>query len=879
MAVGFGGAVKLTGESEYRKALTSINNTLKQTSADLKLVTVQYENNDKSIFALLQKQDALQKQLDAQAQKVKILKDQYNSLSSQYDNNKSKHDALVKSLESETAKLNEIEKTSGKASDEYKSQAAVVSSLSNEVSKSSKCLEQNENALAKVSVSLTNATTDMRKTENELSKMDQTIAEASESSDDLAKEVKKAGDEAEKAANGGFTIFKGILANLAAEGIKSAVSGLVSLGKATIGLGKDAISSYADYEQLVGGVETLFGAGGQTLEEYAESVGKTANTAVVEYGKLIGAQNLVMENASKAYKTAGMSANEYMETVTSFSASLVSSLGGDTVAAAKAADIAIQDMSDNANKMGTDIGSIQNAYQGFAKQNYTMLDNLKLGYGGTKEEMERLLADAEKLSGQKYDISNLNDVYEAIHVVQEEMGITGTTAKEAAKTISGSTAMMSAAWSNLLTGVADDNADFDSLINDFIESVMSVADNLLPRIQTTIEGMAKLAAQLLQKLVPQLVTMIPPLLNSTLPVLMQAVQSVLQSILAVLPEILPVLSDILSEAISLIISMLPDFISAGIDILLALIDGISDAIPDLLAMLPTIIETIVNTLLEKLPDIIETGIELLTGIINGLLEAIPQLIAMLPTIIDTIVEVLINNLPTIINAGIDLLLALIDGLVKALPDLVYMVPTIVYKITQTIAENWDKIKESGKEIITKLLDGIANSFDNLVKKAKEIVSTISDKVAELPDMMKEHGLNMVKGIWNGINDAKQWIIDKIKSFGSSITNSIKSVFGIASPSKVMRDQVGKFLAEGIGEGFTDEMQAVSEEMQEAIPSSFDTNASLNTAINKGSSLGGLYSFTDLVNAFKEALEGVDVELDDIKVGKFVRKTVTDAIYN
>lgn len=236
--------------------------------------------------------------------------------------------------------------------------------------------------------------------------------------------------------------------------VKGIATGVAASSAAIGTLATAATKAYADYEQLVGGVETLFKDSADT----------------------------VIANSQKAYQTAGMSANDYMETVTGFSASLLQSLGGDTVAAAQKADMAIIDMSDNANKMGTSIESIQTAYQGFAKQNYTMLDNLKLGYGGTKEEMERLLKDATKLSGIEYDISSYADIVDAIHVVQTEMGITGTTAKEASTTISGSISSAKAAWQNLLVGMADDTQDLDTLVDNFFDSIVTVGDNIIPRI-------------------------------------------------------------------------------------------------------------------------------------------------------------------------------------------------------------------------------------------------------------------------------------------------------------------------------------------------------------------------------------------------------------
>ena len=272
--------------------------------------------------------------------------------------------------------------------------------------------------------------------------------------------------------------------NLIATGISKGITAVSNLSRA-------AYEGYADYEQLVGGVETLFGAGGQTLYDYAQSVGKTIGEAREEYNKLMEAQDSVVANAQKAFKTAGLSANDYMETVTSFSASLIASLGGDTKKAADYADGAITDMADNANKFGTDISSIQNAYQGFAKQNYTMLDNLKLGYGGTKEEMQRLLDDAEKISGIKYDISSFADITQAIHVMQEEMGIAGATALEAETTIAGSAASMKAAWDNLVSGLGDKNADVGALLEMFMESVQTFGGNLIPVIKTIGSNIGK----------------------------------------------------------------------------------------------------------------------------------------------------------------------------------------------------------------------------------------------------------------------------------------------------------------------------------------------------------------------------------------------------
>ena len=388
------------------------------------------------------------------------------------------------------------------------------------------------------------------------------------------------------------TKLAGILKNGLATAAKVGAAALAAAGTAVIALTKQAVESYAEYEQLIGGVETLFNESADVVAQYA----------------------------ANAYKTAGMSANEYMETVTSFSASLLQSLDGDTAAAAEYADRAITDMADNANKMGTDIESIQNAYQGFAKQNYTMLDNLKLGYGGTKEEMERLLADAEKISGIEYDISSYADITEAIHVVQTEMGITGTTAAEAASTIQGSLSMMKGAWANLLTGLADENADFDALMGNFVESVVTVGENLMPRIETTIQGIAKLVSSASKTIIPL--------------------------------------------AIKTLMKELPNVVRAGADVLIALIDGIVDNIDLIVDSALEIITILTGTLLteEMIFKLVDAGIKLVIGIANGLAQAAPQLAAKAPDLIVAVVDALVANIPAVIECGKNIVKGIWEGI-------------------------------------------------------------------------------------------------------------------------------------------------------------------------------------------------------------------------
>lgn len=347
-------------------------------------------------------------------------------------------------------------------------------------------------------------------------------------------------------AHGKLSAIFGKIGNLAVKAGKVMATGLAVGITAISSLTGAAVKNYAEYEQLVGGIETLFGAGGKSLEEYAQSVGKSVDDASGEYEKLINAQEDLLNKSKIAYKTAGLSANEYMETATSFSASLIQSVKGDTEKAAKLADQAIIDMSDNANKMGSSMESIQNAYQGFAKQNYTMLDNLKLGFGGTKEEMQRLLDEAGKISGVKYDISSFADITEAIHVMQVKMGIAGTTSKEAASTISGSIGMVKATWKNFLTGMSDPGQDFGELVGSLTESIEIALGNIIPKLVQALPRVVKGLSQVIQILGNYL----PDLLSALLPGLITGATELLGELGSALPRLFLILFDDLLPQVS-----------------------------------------------------------------------------------------------------------------------------------------------------------------------------------------------------------------------------------------------------------------------------------------------------------------------------------------
>lgn len=604
-----------------------------------------------------------------------------------------------------------------------------------------------------------------------------------------------------------------------------AKGGLAVIGGAATGVAtafgvmtKKALDSYASLEQNIGGVETLFKNSSQS----------------------------VIDNAKRAYKTAGLSANAYMETVTSFSASLLQSLGNDTKKAAEYADSAIIDMSDNANKMGTSMESIQNAYQGFAKQNYSMLDNLKLGYGGTSSEMYRLLQDAAQLNEEfantaKFSIdskghleANFADITKAIHIVQTEMGITGTTAKEASETISGSVSAMKGAFDNFLNGTG---------------SPKELAETMVTAGKNVIKG--------LSEIVPRLLETLPEVKNLIQENLVQAfsgdtVQRMVESgkniVMSLLTGMLDSVSNILPVALSLmqfiaeaVTTNVPILLQKGYEILQNLINGFVEAIPEALPKILDFIQGIGDKISEAAPGLIQKGFELLQKLVEGIVTAIPILIAKVPQIITTFANVINDNFPTILAKGVQLLGQLALGILQAVPDLISHIPDIVQAIVAVFtAYNWAALGKNiitflkngitsmisavtsaaknvqngivntiknlpstlfnlGKNAVSKLANAIASGISNIVGKAKNIVSGIKNAFTSFS--WGSIGSNIIKGIANGIAGAVGGLVNAAINAAKSAFNAAKKALGIHSPSRLFRDKIGKMMALGMGIGF------------------------------------------------------------------------------
>lgn len=557
------------------------------------------------------------------------------------------------------------------------------------------------------------------------------------------------------------SVMKGIGSSAIKVGKGLAVAGAAAATAVTALVSK-SVGAFADYEQLTGGVETLFGAGGRSVEEYAQSVGKSVSDIQGKYDSLMSAQNVVLENANKAYMTAGMSANEYMDTVTGFSASLISSLGGDTNKAADYANSALVDMSDNANKMGTDMESIKNAYQGFAKQNYTMLDNLKLGYGGTQEEMKRLLSDAEKLTGQRYDISSFADITQAIHAIQTQMDITGTTAKEASTTISGSWGSLKAAFQNVLVGLTTGGDMFDQSLDALINTAVTFGQNIIPAIKGALSGVG----YLIEGLAPVIGETIPPLINDLAPTLANSAVSLISSLVNGLTQNATQFSECLSNmiivAVAGISTVVPQLLDAASKIVSNLMQGLTNSMPQIVNGAVTLIEGLVNGLVNNIPLLIMGAVQLVASLANGLIANLPRIIDAGVNLITGIVSASYSMMPQIIQNGMQLVVNLAVGLVRAIPQLIAALPRITGAIVkgfksvnwfdlglQLIKSIWEGIKSIGSE----MWNGVKEKTSELWGGVKNIVS---EKLNNIKSAYDAHGGGLKGATFAAIEGVKEY---------------------------------------------------------------------------------------------------------------------------
>ena len=848
MADDFGLKIGLEGEKEFKKALTEINQSFKVLGSEMKLVESQFSKNDDSADALAARHKVLTEQVEAQRKKVEMLKQALANAAESFGENDRRTQAWQIQLNNAQAALNGMERE----------------------------LSDNEEAMDRLG-----------------KEMDDT----GDSADDLEEELDDAGDAADD-SEGKFSKLGGTLKTV---GVAMGAC-VAAAAAAAVSLGKAVIEAYGEYEQLVGGVDTLFQESSGKLQEYA----------------------------ANAYKTAGMSANDYMSTVTSFSASLIQSLGGDTEAAVKYADMAITDMADNANKMGTDIGLIQNAYQGFAKQNYTMLDNLKLGYGGTKEEMERLLADATAISGIEYDISSYADVVDAIHVIQESMGVAGATAAEAEHTIEGSLNSMKAAVANLVVGFGNADADIEQLCNNVVDAFQDVLTNITPVIEniiaalptalnalletvgellpTLLETVVDLFSQVLNTLLTLLPELIPVVIEAlltivntlieNLPLLVEAaiqiVMSLVQGIGQALPTLIPAAIQAIITIVQSLIDSLPMILDAALQLITGLADGLLAAIPVLIAALPEIILSIINFILGAIPQIIETGIQLLTSLVAALPEIITAVVEAIPQIISGIIEAVLSAIPQIIQAGIDLLISLVQALPQIITTIVSAIPDIISGIVNAVINNIPLIVQAGIELLTSLIKNLPTIIVEIVKAVPQIITGIVNALGKGVSQLAEVGVNLVKGLWQGIQSLASWLWNKVSGWISSIWDGICDFFGIHSPSDEMA-WIGEMLvkglsgsidanggeavkaAEAMSEDINDVMHGLAKDMETALPTDFNVDGNVHGTVSGGiadsAKASGLQLVLNITNFNNYSTEDIQQLTNEIMVtaGQFAKR--------
>lgn len=602
--------------------------------------------------------------------------------------------------------------------------------------------------------------------------------------------------------------------------VKTAKAAGVAIGAAATAVGALATASvknFADYEQLVGGVQKLYGNAGQSLKEYAKATGQTVEQAKGDYKKLEKAQNMVLDNASQAYKTAGMDMNTYMENATSFSAALINSLGGDTVQAAKQTDVAMRAISDNVNTFGSDMDSVTNAFMGFSKQNYTMLDNLKLGYGGTKEEMQRLIDDANawgKANGEASNLSinSFSDVVTAIEQIQKAQGIAGTTQREAASTISGSIEMTKAAWSNLLTAFSDPEQDIGAKIDQLVESAGAAFGNLVPVIEQSLQGIG----QFVEKIAPMISEKLPVVVQTVLPSLLSAATSLVSGLVTALPSIILVIVQqipmLIDGIVTAITATAPAFLDAGKQLFKMLGDGIKSAASFAEKNGSNVIDKVLNTITKNLPKFLDNGVKLITNLANGLLNALPTVISKAGDIMSKLISFIVKNAPTMLEKGVDLIVNLANGLVKALPNIVASAMEVTAKLIQQILKALPQLIEAGFKLIGKLAAGIIKAIPDAINA----VTSVRDKAIETLKSFNwlSIGVNIINGIVSGIKSMGSAVITAILGIAKSSFDAIKNFFGIKSPSKKMRDEIGRRIVDGMIQGINDKKENAKKSAEE-----------------------------------------------------------------
>ena len=608
-------------------------------------------------------------------------------------------------------------------------------------------------------------------------------------------------------------------------GLKTAAKiGTAAVGAAAAGitaLTKAAVNNYAEYEQLVGGAELMFGKAYET----------------------------VAKNAQDAYKTVQMSQNEYLQQVNGFATGLKTALGGNEQAAAELAHNIVQAEADIIAATGNTAENVQNAFNGIMKSNFTMLDNLQIGITPTKEGFQEVIDKVNewnKANGEatNYQMGNLADMQSALVDYIDMVGMSGYAQREASETITGSLSSMKAAWTNLVTGFADDSADLDKLIGNLTDSVVGytdesgkqvkgVLDNLLPAIEKSLGGIAKL----IEGAAPKIIEILPGLVDRIVPSLISAATGMVDAVIKVVP-----------------------------DLLNTVVDAIIDNSPALIDSAIVLIGELSNGILTQLPQIVQLGLDLIVSLANGIAESLPELI---PTIVDVILQIVDTltdpeTLSSLIDASIAIIIALAEGLINSLPKLIEKAPTIISNLVTAIVNNVPKLHVASVEVIKKLATGIIDNLPQIGQVAGEIIGTLFNGIMNLGSALWNIGSNIVSGIWNGIVDNFDVFYENVKGFFSGIIGGVKNILGIHSPSRVFAG-IGENMALGLGEGWNDEFGNIKKDIQ--------------NGMNFGVATVGVDSSAISRNNYDAVSHGIDKPITIIVQSVLDGKVIGETAYN
>ena len=904
----FGGTVKLTGESDYRKALREISSELKVLNSEMNLVTSQYDKNDKSVENLSSQNEVLNKKIEEQEKKVGILKEalaksaeetgensettkkwqvqlnnaqaDLNKMSKELDTNAKNLDE-AKEAEKRLGEANkttingirdfsaELLKSAGGASnlgktikddlsvrvgemkDKVKDGVDNIKAFGDAVVHPKKLGEAIKSKLVDIADNMTSAT-----------------KEEADAVEDFGKETEKSG---EKTVSFGEILKANLTSEAIIGGVKALASGIASVGKAMVDFGKDAIDSFGELEQNLGGSEAVFG-------EYASTIQKIGEDA---------------------YKNLGVSQSEYLATANKMGA-LFQGSGVEQEKSLELTSKAMQRAADMASVMGIDMQVALDSVAGAAKGNFTMMDNLGVAINATSLKAFALKEGLVSAGEANVDMKKVANAQDALtqatlnaekaqisyNQAVEKYGANSAQAQKSALSLEQAQNKVSSAQRKLDAELQGSGESLDGWFNNlsqaekselamqmFFENTEQYAGNFAKESTQTISGSFGLLQSSVQSLMGGLGNADADIVNLS--------QNIIDAALAVVDNVEPIIENIISAMpvvidtlVGAISEKLPDLLDMGVKLLNSLLSGISQSIGTILPVAMSVIQTLTRTIIENLPMIIEMGIQMLTSLINGIADMLPELIPMAINCILTIVDTLIDNIDLIIDSAINIIMALAEGLLEALPDLVDKIPFIIDKLVDAIFNNFDKILDAGIEVTLALADGLVDALPKLLEKIPMIViKIVGGLIGAIPQLIKAGG-DLLAGLFKGLlNPTTIW--NSVKSLFNGIVGGIKELFGIHSPSKVFEDEVGKNLALGLGEGFEDTMSDVTDEMASAIPTEFDADINTNMKMASGSQMS---TYDMMVSAFEQALSKVKVVMDDREMGGFVTDTVERVVY-